>query len=66
MVDTPAPGGYPDRMDAAYAKRALAVEPFLAMEVMERALALEREGAPVFHLEIGEPEAPPPRPSAVR
>jgi aspartate/methionine/tyrosine aminotransferase len=31
------------------------------MEVMERAFALEREGARVLHLEIGEPDLPPPR-----
>jgi aspartate/methionine/tyrosine aminotransferase len=38
-----------------------ALSPFLAMEVMERALALERGGARVIHLEIGEPDfAPPP------
>lgn len=31
------------------------------MEVMERAMALEREGADIVHLEIGEPDfAPPP------
>ncbi len=38
-----------------------AIEPFLAMEVMERAFALEREGHHVVHLEIGEPDfdAPP-------
>jgi aspartate/methionine/tyrosine aminotransferase len=42
----------------------LALEPFLAMEVMERAFALERAGARVLHLEIGEPGAPPP-PEAV-
>jgi aspartate/methionine/tyrosine aminotransferase len=40
------------------------IEPFLAMEVMERAFALEREGARVLHLEIGEPDFPPP-PEAV-
>jgi aspartate/methionine/tyrosine aminotransferase len=34
---------------------------FLAMEVMERAMAMERAGARVVHLEIGEPDfAPPP------
>lgn len=38
----------------------LALEPFLAMEVMERAFALERGGARVLHLEIGEPGAAPP------
>ncbi len=38
-----------------------ALSPFLAMEVMERALAMERAGARVIHLEIGEPDfAPPP------
>jgi aspartate/methionine/tyrosine aminotransferase len=34
------------------------------MEVMERALALERAGAEIIHLEIGEPEFPAP-PAAV-
>ncbi len=38
-----------------------ALSPFLAMEVMERAMAMERAGARVIHLEIGEPDfAPPP------
>jgi aspartate/methionine/tyrosine aminotransferase len=38
-----------------------ALSPFLAMEVMERAMAMERAGASVIHLEIGEPDfAPPP------
>jgi aspartate/methionine/tyrosine aminotransferase len=36
--------------------RARSIEPFLAMEVMERAFELERAGARVIHLEIGEPE----------
>ena len=36
------------------------VQPFLAMEVMERAFAMERAGARVIHLEIGEPDFPPP------
>ena len=40
--------------------RAQSIEPFLAMEVMERALELERAGASVIHLEIGEPEFPAP------
>jgi aspartate/methionine/tyrosine aminotransferase len=44
--------------------RAQQVEPFLAMEVMERAFAMERQGARVIHLEIGEPDFPPP-PAAV-
>jgi aspartate/methionine/tyrosine aminotransferase len=36
------------------------IEPFLAMEVMERAFAMERRGREVIHLEIGEPGFPPP------
>ena len=31
------------------------------MEVMERAFAMERDGVDVIHLEIGEPDFPPPR-----
>jgi len=45
-------------------ERVRGVQPFLAMEVMERAFALEREGRRVLHLEIGEPDFPPP-PAAV-
>lgn len=41
-------------------RRIRAIEPFLAMEVMERAFAMEREGARILHLEIGEPDFPPP------
>jgi (5-formylfuran-3-yl)methyl phosphate transaminase len=51
-------------MPMRFAQRALAVRPFLAMEVMERAFAMEREGARVLHLEIGESGFPPP-PAAV-
>jgi len=40
------------------------IEPFLAMEVMERAMEMERAGAEVLHLEVGEPDFPPP-PAAV-
>ncbi|MCG8592569.1 MAG: pyridoxal phosphate-dependent aminotransferase [Proteobacteria bacterium] len=46
------------------AGRIALLQPFLAMEVMERAFALEREGADVIHLEIGEPDFDPP-PAAV-
>jgi aspartate/methionine/tyrosine aminotransferase len=37
-------------------RRAATVEPFLAVEVGERAQALERPGADVVHLEFGEPD----------
>ncbi len=42
-------------------RRAALVEPFLAVEMGERAQALERAGVDVVHLEFGEPdfEAPP-------
>jgi aspartate/methionine/tyrosine aminotransferase len=41
-------------------ERIRAIEPFLAMEVLERAYAMERAGVSVIHLEIGEPDFPPP------
>jgi aspartate/methionine/tyrosine aminotransferase len=47
-------------MSLRMSPRMLALEPFLAMEVMERAFAMERAGARVLHLEIGEPGAAPP------
>ncbi|MEM7412499.1 MAG: aminotransferase class I/II-fold pyridoxal phosphate-dependent enzyme [Myxococcota bacterium] len=43
------------------AQRLAEIQPFLAMDVMERAFAMERDGAEVLHLEVGEPQfAPPP------
>jgi len=38
------------------ARRTREIEPFLAVEVFERAQALEREGADIVHLEFGEPD----------
>ena len=38
------------------ADRARAIEPFLAVEIAERAQALERQGVDVVHLEFGEPD----------
>ena len=38
------------------ARRTQEIEPFLAVEVFQRAQALEREGADVIHLEFGEPD----------
>ncbi len=32
------------------------ISPFLAMEIMERAFTLEKEGKEIIHLEIGEPD----------
>ena len=42
------------------ARRLAEVEPFLAVEVAERAQAMEREGIDVVHLEYGEPDFAPP------
>lgn len=41
--------------------RGAALRPFLAMDVMEEALALEAGGRAVFHLEVGQPATPAPR-----
>jgi aspartate/methionine/tyrosine aminotransferase len=51
-------------MPLRLAARVQGIEPFLAMEVLERAIELEAAGAHVVHLEIGEPDFPPP-PEAV-
>ena len=40
--------------------RAATIAPFLAMDIMERAFAMERDGASVVHLEVGEPDFAPP------
>ena len=56
--------GYPEACLSPLAARIALIEPFLAMEVMERAFAIERAGGKVLHLEIGEPDFPPP-PAAV-
>lgn len=37
-------------------RRAREISPFLAMEIFERAVELERSGQTVIHLEIGEPD----------
>src|SRR5262245_38245279 len=52
--------GLPGGMPGPLAARIGLIEPFLAMEVMERAFAIERAGGKVLHLEIGEPDFPPP------
>lgn len=49
--------------DAAVSRRARDIRPFLAMDVLERAHALEREtGVEVIHLELGEPDFDTPLP----
>jgi len=41
--------------------KALEIPPFIAMDVMERALELEQKGNHVIHLEIGEPDFDTPQ-----
>jgi aspartate/methionine/tyrosine aminotransferase len=43
------------------AKRAQEITPFLVMDVLERARAMEREGIHVIHLEVGEPDFDTPQ-----
>jgi len=43
------------------AKRAKEITPFLVMDVLERARAMEREGIHVIHLEVGEPDFDTPQ-----
>jgi len=45
--------------------RSDAMQPFLAMEILERAGELERKGARIAHLEVGEPEFAAPE-AAIR
>jgi len=41
-------------------KHAEEIKPFLAMEILERAKELERQGEEIIHLEVGEPDFPTP------
>lgn len=41
-------------------KHAQEIKPFLAMEILERAQELERQGEEIIHLELGEPDFPTP------
>lgn len=45
-----------------FSRRSVQVTPFLAMEVMERARALEASGREVIYLCLGEPDFPTPKP----
>lgn len=42
------------------ADRARNIPPFIVMDVLEKAQALEREGRHIIHLEVGEPDFPTP------
>jgi (5-formylfuran-3-yl)methyl phosphate transaminase len=43
-------------------ERAVGMPPFLVMEVLERAAALQREGRSIIHMEVGEPDFDTPEP----
>lgn len=47
-------------MDFSVSGRIRDMPPFLAMEVLERAQELERQGRSIIHLELGEPDFPTP------
>jgi aspartate/methionine/tyrosine aminotransferase len=44
----------------AIAARAACVQPFIVMDVMNQAAAIERTGGSVVHMEVGQPSAPTP------
>jgi len=48
-------------MNIMISNKALEIPPFIAMDVMERALELEQKGNHVIHLEIGEPDFDTPQ-----
>ena len=48
--------------DDPVAQHARTILPFLAMEVLERAVAMDAAGENVIHLEVGEPDFPTPPP----
>ncbi len=47
-------------MTVSYSSRSVSILPFLAMEVMERGMAMARSGVDVVQLGVGEPGFPPP------
>jgi len=49
-------------MQVPTARRAAEIEPFEVMDVLARAHALEAQGRPVVHMEIGEPDFTAPAP----
>lgn len=44
-----------------FSHKAKALKPFLAMDILERAQELEREGRSIIHLSVGEPDFPTPK-----
>ena len=44
-----------------FSRKAEALKPFMAMDILERAQQFEREGRSIIHLSIGEPDFPTPK-----
>ncbi|MEA3332609.1 MAG: pyridoxal phosphate-dependent aminotransferase [Pseudomonadota bacterium] len=44
-----------------FSHKAAALKPFMAMDILERAQELEREGRSIIHLAVGEPDFPTPK-----
>ncbi|MEW6200674.1 MAG: pyridoxal phosphate-dependent aminotransferase [bacterium] len=49
-------------MQEKISEKACSVKPFLVMEIMEKAEAMERRGEGIVHLEVGEPDFSTPEP----
>ena len=43
-----------------FSRKAKVLKPFMAMEILEKAQGLEREGRSIIHLSVGEPDFPTP------
>ncbi len=49
------------------ADRMESITSFIVMDILEAALEMELSGADIIHLEVGEPDFPPPEPvTAIR
>ncbi len=44
-----------------FSRKAKLLKPFMAMDILERAQELEREGRSIIHLSVGEPDFPTPK-----
>ncbi len=60
MPDTATPSAPGRQKSLQAAARAARVQPFIVMDVMNQAAAIERSGGSVVHMEVGQPSAPTP------
>ncbi len=47
--------------ETGFSHKAAGLKPFMAMDILERAQELEREGRSIIHLAVGEPDFPTPK-----